>query len=93
MLQGINTAALMANQNAMEDITGNHTLELKKLQIVFYVYKCVLDAGNHLGRLFDEVQEGLKVLLSLAPISPDPEHIATLYRMADFLAGFMEKLN
>lgn len=53
VLHGVNTAALVANQNSMEEQTGNHVLELKKIQIVFYVYKCVLDAGNHLVRLFE----------------------------------------
>jgi hypothetical protein len=77
----------------MVERTGNSTAELHKVQIIYYIYKCVLDASNHIYRLYDEISITLSQFIALVPITPDPDCVATLFRMVDFLAAFMEKIN
>lgn len=90
--EGIEAQALRGGEEGMEE-HGSPEGELAKVHMIFYVYRCVLDAGSHAERLFDEVQSTLPSLLPLVPAAPHPDHVATLFRMADFLAAFVEKAN
>lgn len=42
------------SENSMVEATGDPTIELKKVQIIYYIYRCVLDANNHIYRLYEE---------------------------------------
>lgn len=75
-----------------EERPGSVSLDLQKVEMIYYVYKCVLEANNHLYPLSEEVSSTLPHFLSLVPVTPHLDNYTTLFRIADFLAAFLQKV-
>lgn len=66
--------------------------EFKKLEVLFFLYKCCLESANHMGTLAYFINNYLKETLSRVSITSEVDNIKLLAYMAEFFAPFLKQL-
>lgn len=66
--------------------------EFKKLEVLFFLYKCCLESANHIGTLAYFINNYLKETLSRVAITSEDLNIKILTYMAEFFAPFLAQL-
>lgn len=94
--------ALGRNSNQMLEETGKICEELqgealkeqdfKKLEVLFFLYRCCLDSANHMGTLAYFINNYLKETLSRVSITAEELNLKILTYMAEFFAPFLAQL-
>ena len=66
--------------------------EFKKLEVLFFLYRCCLESANHMGTLAYFINNYLKEMLSRVAITAEVHNVKILTYMAEFFVPFLTQL-